>query len=66
MLNMGDFSYFVKYKTFKGSFSKHPALSVTTKYIAKLLQLGEFYLSLKHLKHMQSLLDVIAVQMVDG
>jgi len=39
---------------------------VTTKYITKLRRLGEFYLSLKHMKHMQSLLDVIAVQLVYG
>ena len=36
------------------------------KKIAKLRQLGEFYLSLKHLTHMQPRFDVIAVQLVDG
>jgi Holliday junction resolvase-like predicted endonuclease len=56
----------VKLKPPKGSGGTHPSLSVTTKKIAKLRQLGEFYLSLKHLTHMQPRFDVIAVQLVDG
>mgnify|MGYP003958302393 FL=1 len=61
-----EFLVFCEVKTRKGRGGPHPSLSVTTKKIAKLRQLGEFYLSLMHLTHMQPRFDVIAIQLVDG
>ena len=61
-----EFLIFCEVKTRKGCGGPHPSLSVTMKKIAKLRQLGELYLSLKHLKHMQPRFDVIAIQLVYG
>ena len=61
-----EFLVFCEVKTRRGTEGPHPSLTVTAKKIAKLRQLGELYLSQKHLTHMQPRFDVIAIQMVDG
>jgi len=61
----GEFLIFCEVKTRRGSSGSHPSLSVTAKKIGKLRQLGELYLSLKHLTYLQPRFDVIAVQLVD-
>jgi len=62
----GEFLIFCEVKTRRGSSGPHPSLSVTAKKIGKLRQLGELYLSRKHLTYLQPRFDVIAVQLVDG
>ena len=62
----GEFPIYCEVKTRRGSSGPHPSLSVTAKKIGKLRQLGELYLSLKHLTYLQPHFDVIAVQLVDG
>ena len=59
----GEFLIFCEVKTRRGSSGPHPSLSVTAKKIGKLRQLGELYLSLKHLTYLQPRFDVIAVQL---
>ena len=61
-----EFLVFCEVKTRRGSSGMHPSLSVTVKKIGKLRQLGELYLSRKHLTYLQPRFDVIAVQLVDG
>ena len=46
----GEFYIFCEVKTRRGSSGPHPSLSVTAKKIEKLRQMGELYLSRKHLK----------------
>ena len=62
----GEFLVFCEVKTRRGNSRSHPSLSVTAKKIGKLRQLGELYLSRKHLTYLQSRFDVIAVQLADG
>ena len=61
-----EFIVFCEVKTRRGTGGPHPSLSVTAKKIAKLRQLGELYLSQKHLTYLQPRFDVIAVQLGDG
>ncbi|MBS1256652.1 MAG: hypothetical protein MAG581_02478 [Deltaproteobacteria bacterium] len=58
-----EYLVFCEVKTRRGSNGMHPSLSVTAKKIDKLRQLGEHYLSRKHLMHLQPRFDVIAVQL---
>ena len=62
----GEFLVFCEVKTRRGSSGPHPSLSVTAKKIGKLRQLGELYLSWKHLTYLQPRFDVIAVKLAAG
>jgi len=62
----GEFLKFCEVKTHRGSSGSHPSLPVTAKKIVKLRQLGELYLSLKHLTYLQPRFDFVAVQLADG
>jgi len=61
-----EYLIFCEVKTRRGTSGPHPSLSVTTKKVRKLRQLGESYLTQKHLTHLQPRFDVIAVQLVDS
>ena len=61
-----EFLIFCEVKTRRDNSRSHPSLSVTAKKIGKLRQLGELYLSRKHLTCLQPGFDLIAVQLADG
>ena len=64
ILEIEEFLVFCEVKTRRGLSGPHPSLSVTSRKKRKLRQLGERYLSQRHLTHKQPRFDVIAVQLV--